>query len=84
MSRSTVSWDTRCLLTRFACRKNMGHATSRRSAGTPARALLDRSSSFRLSHATSEEIGRRRERECVVRRTEARREGSIEVALHSA
>ena len=33
MSRSMVFWDTRCLLTRFACRKNVGQATSRRSAG---------------------------------------------------
>ncbi len=33
MSRSTVFWDTRCLLTRFACRKSVGQATSRRSAG---------------------------------------------------
>ena len=33
MSRSTVFWDTRCLLTRFACRKSVGLATSRRSAG---------------------------------------------------
>ena len=33
MSRSMVFWDTRCSLTRFACRKNVGHATSRRSAG---------------------------------------------------
>jgi len=33
MSRSMVFWDTRCLLTRFACRKSVGRATSRRSAG---------------------------------------------------
>ena len=33
MRRSMVFWDTRCLLTRFACRKNLGQATSRRSAG---------------------------------------------------
>ena len=33
MSRSTVFWDTRCVLTRFACRKSVGQATSRRSAG---------------------------------------------------
>ena len=33
MSRSMVFWDTRCLLTRFACRKSVGQATSRRSAG---------------------------------------------------
>ena len=33
MSRSMVFWDTRCLLTRFACRKNVRQATSRRSAG---------------------------------------------------
>ena len=33
MRRSMVFWDTRCLLTRFACRKSVGQATSRRSAG---------------------------------------------------
>ena len=33
MSRSMVFWDTRCLLTRFACRKSVGQRTSRRSAG---------------------------------------------------
>ena len=33
MSRSLVFWDTRCSLTRFACRKSVGQATSRRSAG---------------------------------------------------
>ncbi len=33
MRRSTVFWDTRCLLTRFACRKSVGQAPSRRSAG---------------------------------------------------
>ena len=33
MSRSMVFWGTRCLLTRLACRKSVGQATSRRSAG---------------------------------------------------
>ncbi len=33
MSRSMVFWDTRFLLMRLACRKNVGQATSRRSAG---------------------------------------------------
>jgi len=33
MRRSMVFWDTRCSLTRFACRKSVGQATSRRSAG---------------------------------------------------
>jgi hypothetical protein len=33
MRHSTVFWDTRCLLTRFACPRSVGQATSRRSAG---------------------------------------------------
>jgi len=42
MSRSTVFWDTRCLLTRFACRKSVGQATSRRSAGDASASTFDR------------------------------------------
>ena len=33
MRRAIVFWDARCLLMRFACRKNVGQATSRRRAG---------------------------------------------------
>ena len=33
MSRSMVFCDTRGLLTRYACQKSVGQATSRRSAG---------------------------------------------------
>ena len=40
MRRSMVFWDTRCLLTCFACRKSVGQATSRRSAGDASASMF--------------------------------------------
>ena len=49
MRRSMVFWNTRCLLARFAGRKSVGQATSRRSAGDASASTFSiRSSAFRL------------------------------------
>ena len=69
MRRSIVSWNTRCLLRHLACRKSLGQDTSRQSAGDASAEPLGRSSSFRPSHARSQENKRRREHQdgCALR-----------------
>jgi hypothetical protein len=61
MRRSTVFWDTRCLLTRFACRKSVGHATSRRTAGDASASTFRSVIVFPPPLRESPRSGRRRE-----------------------
>src|SRR5208337_1184969 len=61
MSRSMVFWDTRCLLTRLACRKSVGQATSRRGAVDASARTFRSAIVFPPPLRESQRIGRRRE-----------------------
>ena len=73
MSRSMVFWDTRCLLTRFACRKSVGQRTSRLSAGDASKNLPVGHRLSRPALATRQRNGRTGEFLAVYRRGQARR-----------